>query len=65
MGIIMGSFDYQRFVGNSKLQAQIDDVYDRWLIKGKEIPDDELELSAAGEPDMSADGRGFIGAPPV
>lgn len=40
-------FDYQRFVGNKRLQALIDDTERRRL--NRALSDDELERVAAGE----------------
>jgi len=43
-------FDYQRFRKNTKLEAHIGEVYDRYLADSVELNDDELELiAAAGE----------------
>lgn len=41
-------FDYQRFARNPRLQRQLDSVAQRYL--GEALPDDALDVAAAGEP---------------
>lgn len=41
-------FDYQRFARNPRLQKQLDSVAQRYL--GEALPDDALDVAAAGEP---------------
>ena len=43
-------FDYQRFAQNPRLQKQIDSVCRRYLSKEEALPDDALDVAAAGEP---------------
>ena len=43
-------FDYQRFARNPRLQKQIDSVYRRYLSQEEALPDDALDVAAAGEP---------------
>ena len=46
-GALTKLFDYQRFEGNSRLQALIDETEDRYQ---HDLSDDDLEwVSAAGE----------------
>lgn len=46
-------FDLQHFAGNQKLQALIDDTMSRCSTsRRRELFDDELQLSAAGTPEM-------------
>ena len=41
-------FDYQRFARNPRLQKRLDSVAQRYL--GEALPDDALDVAAAGEP---------------
>lgn len=46
---ISTAFDYQRFKPNPGLEARIQSVYDKYFTGGTLIPDDALNLSAAGD----------------
>lgn len=43
-------FEYQKFKPNAALQSKINAVTAKYLSAGVEIDDDELDVSAAGEP---------------
>lgn len=45
-------FEYQKFSPNSRLGSKIDEVNSRFLSPGSELRDDDLDVSAAGEPGM-------------
>lgn len=51
MDVLRVLLDSQRFVGNCRLQALIDDTAARCCPAGEALADDDLELAAAGEPD--------------
>lgn len=59
MDSIKNLFDYQRFAQNPKLQALLDAVYLRYLSGGEELPDEMLEVAAAGEPRTFLPGNGL------
>ncbi len=42
-------FEYQKFQPNAELQVKIDAVTQKYLQNGVELPDEALDLSAAGE----------------
>lgn len=46
-------FEYQRFAGNTRLQALLDDTCARWPGQGEALDDDMLDVAAAGEPGAS------------
>ena len=53
-------FDYQRFEMDPELQGIIDDVLERYSIKGGDkLSDDELEFAAAAG-DMNAASRSLL-----
>lgn len=54
-------FDYQRFNKNAKLEARLNEVHDRYLSGGAALPDDALELAAAGEPQPPPNGPTLVG----
>lgn len=43
-------FDYQEFRQNRKIKAVTDEVYKKYLQKPEKLSDEELDVSAAGEP---------------
>ena len=43
-------FDYQQFDPNSRLQEQVDGVYRRYFCGGEALPDEALDVAAAGDP---------------
>lgn len=51
MSLLKKLFDYQKFVENPLLEAQINAVKDKYGCHSEEIPDDFLDLSAAGAPE--------------
>lgn len=46
---LLSAFDYQRFQPNRGLELRIQTVYEKYLAGGAIIPDEELDVSAAGE----------------
>ncbi len=48
-------FEYQKFNPNSRLQAKIDEVTQKYLLNGVELDDDDiLNVAAAGDPYQSS-----------
>ena len=46
-------FEYQKFKPNGRLQSKIDAIAEKYLSDGVELPDDELNVAAAGDPHQS------------
>ncbi|MDD4080137.1 MAG: hypothetical protein PHP02_01820 [Eubacteriales bacterium] len=44
--------DFQRFEGEERLGRLIDGALARWVKKGIPLSDEDLELNAAGDPDI-------------
>ncbi len=50
--------DYQRFEGEERLGRLIDETLARWAKGGVPLLDEDLELNAAGDPDILREEEG-------